>query len=194
VTVWGLRLSAYLTWRNWGKGEDWRYRRMRERSPRGFPARSLVTVFWTQAVAAWGVGLPLLAAVGPEQPRDLGWLDWLGALLWAIGVSFEAIGDLQLARFKAAPRRGGGVLDTGLWRYTRHPNYFGDALLWWGLGLIGLAAGAWWSVLGPAGMTVFLVRVTGVTVTEEHMRRTREDAYVDYVRRTSSFIPLPPRR
>jgi steroid 5-alpha reductase family enzyme len=193
VTVWGLRLSAYLTWRSWGRGEDWRYGQMRERARGSFAVQSLVTVFWLQGLAAWGVGLPLAAAVRTGQPESLGWLDAVGVIVWLIGFLFEAVGDLQLARFRADPNMRGLVLDSGLWRYTRHPNYFGDAVQWWGLGLIGVAAGAWWSLLGPLGMTVVLLRVTGVFETEKHLRKSRGAAYDNYVRRTSAFVPWPPR-
>lgn len=189
MTVWGLRLSAYLTARSWGKGEDWRYQEMRRRSRSSFAAQSLVTVFWLQGLAAWGVGIPLAAAVRADQPESLGWLDGVGAIVWAIGFLFEAVGDLQLARFRADPANRGRVLDRGLWRYTRHPNYFGDAVQWWGLGLIGVAAGAWWSVLGPLGMTLVLLSVTGVIATERHLRESRGPSYEEYVRRTSAFFP-----
>jgi steroid 5-alpha reductase family enzyme len=189
VTVWGLRLSAYLTWRSWSKGEDWRYGQMRERAGGSFAIQSLFTVFWLQGLVAWGVALPLAAAVRAGQPESLGWLDAVGVLVWMTGFLFEAVGDLQLARFRANPANRGAVLDTGLWRYTRHPNYFGDAVQWWGLGLIGVAAGAWWSLLGPLGMTIVLLRVTGVFATEKHLRETRGTAYGEYVRRTSAFVP-----
>ena len=194
ATVWGLRLSAYLTWRGWSRGEDWRYAKMRERSPGSFAARSLVTVFWAQAVAAWGVGVPLAAAVRPGQSEALGLLDMVGVAVWAVGFVFECAGDVQLARFRSDPANRGRVLDSGLWRYTRHPNYFGDAVQWWGLGVIGVAAGAWWSLLGPLGMTFVLLRVTGVLATERHLRESRGAAYEEYVRRTSAFIPWLPRR
>jgi steroid 5-alpha reductase family enzyme len=193
VTIWGVRLSVYLTWRNWGEGEDWRYGMMRERYPKRFALTSLVTIFWGQGLAAVGVGTPLLAAVRDGQPESLGWLDGVGVAVWIVGFVFEAVGDRQLAKFKSDPLNRGRVLDGGLWRYTRHPNYFGDATQWWGLGLIGSAAGAWWSILGPAGMTFVLLRVTGVILTERHLRSSRGGAYEDYVRRTSPFIPWPPR-
>lgn len=191
VTVWGLRLSTYLTWRNWGRGEDWRYSQMRARSRGSFEVKSLFTVFWLQGVAAWGVGLPVATAVRTGQPDSLGWLDGVGAVVWAVGFGFEAIGDFQLAQFRPDPSNRGRVLDHGLWRYTRHPNYFGDATQWWGLGLIGLAAGAWWSLLGPARMTFVLLRMTGVFETERHLRESRGAAYEDYIRRTSVFLPRP---
>lgn len=193
VTIWGLRLSAYLMRRNWTGGEEWRYRRLREQSPSRFSWTSLVTIFWFQALAAIGVTLPLLAVVDPAQPDSLMALDAFGVTLWLIGFLFEAVGDWQLARFRADPSKKGKVFNRGLWRYTRHPNYFGDAVQWWGLGLIGLAAGPWWALLGPAGMTVVLLWVTGQYPTEKHLLSSRGKAYEDYIRTTSGFLPWPPR-
>lgn len=192
VTVWGARLSAYLSWRDRGHGEDWRHRRLRAQWGASTWWRSLLEVFWFQALAAVAVGTPLLAALRTDHQRGLRWLDVVGVAVWAVGVGFETVGDHQLARFRRSGVEG-TVLRDGLWRYTRHPNYFGDAVMWWGLGLVGLAAGPWWSLLGPAAMTVVLLRVTGVTVMEPHLRATRGDAYADYVARTSPFVPLPPR-
>lgn len=194
VSIWGVRLSVYLFRRNWAGGEEWRYRRLREKSPSRFPVTSLFTIFWFQGLAAIAVTLPLLAAVDPDQPQSLLLLDGIGAVLWFTGFLFEAIGDWQLARFRADPSNEGGVLNRGLWRYTRHPNYFGDAVQWWGLGLIGLAAGLWWSSLGPTGMIIVLLWVTGRVPTERHLRVSRGVAYEDYIRRTSGFLPWPPRR
>lgn len=194
VTIWGLRLSVYLFRRSWIGGEEWRYRRLRERNPSGFPVTSLFTVFWFQAFPAVGVTLPLLATVDPSQLKSLSPLDGIGAALWLAGFLFEAVGDWQLARFRAGPGNEGRVLDRGLWRFTRHPNYFGDAVQWWGLGLIGLAAGPWWALLGPAGMTIVLLWVTGTVPTEKHLRESRGSGYEDYIRRTSPFLPWPPRR
>jgi steroid 5-alpha reductase family enzyme len=195
VTVWGVRLSAHLTWRSRGRGENWRYRRLRERHGRSFAARSLVTVFWAQGAAAVVVGLPLLAAVRVGQPAALGWLDLLGAAVWAVGFGTEAAADAQLARFHAAEteRTARRVLDRGLWRYSRHPNYFGDAVQWWGVGLVGLAAGASWALVGPLVMTAVLVRGTGVAAIEPHLLESRGEAYRRYVATTSALVPGPPR-
>lgn len=193
VTIWGLRLSAYLMPRNWRSGEEWRYRRLRERSPSRFPVTSLFTLFWFQAFAVIAVTLPLLATVAPKQPGSLSPLDGVGVALWLTGFLFESVGDWQLARFRRDSSNGSRVLDRGLWRYTRHPNYFGDAVQWWGSGLIGLAAGRWWSLLGPAGMTAVLIWVSGQIPTEAHLRESRGSAYDDYIRRTSAFAPWRPR-
>lgn len=191
VAVWGLRLAMHLLVRNWGNGEDYRYQAMRRRWGPRFPVISLVTVFALQGVIMWTVSLPVQAAQVASD--ELGWTDVLGACVWAFGLFFEATGDQQLRRFSSDPGNKGKVMDRGLWRYTRHPNYFGDATLWWGLGIIAAGTGAWWSLVGPLAMTVFLLRVSGVPLLERRLKRTRP-GYAEYAARTSAFVPLPPRR
>ena len=193
VTVWGLRLSVYITWRNWGEGEDKRYQAMRRRRPGTFGARSLVTVFWLQALLAWLISAPLLAAATIPTPGGLGWLDWVGAVVWLVGFVFEAGGDWQLSRFLADPSNRGKVMDRGLWRYTRHPNYFGDATLWWGYFVVAAATGAWWAVIGSLLMSVLIVKVSGVALTDRSMETSSREGYAEYVRRTNAFFPGPPR-
>lgn len=192
VTIWGLRLALHIFRRNHGRGEDPRYRAMRRRWGRRFPLVSLGTVFWLQGVVMWVVAMPLRQA--QSSSAGWSWLDGLGLALFATGFAFEAVGDHQLARFRADPRNAGRVLDRGLWRYTRHPNYFGDALLWWGLGCFALATpGGAWTLVGPALMTLLIVRVSGVALLERGLRESRPE-YAAYVRRTSAFIPWRPRR
>ena len=194
VTVWGLRLTVYLARRNLGKGEDHRYAAMRRRHGERWPLRSLFVVFWLQGALMWVVSLPVQVAMTDPTPAGLGILDWVGAAVWAVGLGFEAVGDAQLARFKADPANRGTVMDRGLWRYTRHPNYFGDFCVWWGIWLVALATGsAWWTVVGPVVMSVLLIRVSGVALLERSLSRRRE-GYADYVARTSAFFPRPPRR
>ena len=193
TVAWGLRLAVHLLLRNWGAGEDYRYRAMRRRWGSRFPVVSLVTVFVLQGTLMWIVSLPVQAAQSATAPDALTWVDGLGVVLWLVGFTFEVVGDLQLRLFKADPRNGGEVMDRGLWRYTRHPNYFGDATLWWGLGVIALSARGWWALIGPLVMTILLLRVSGVPLLERRMQRTRP-GYEDYVRRTSPFVPLPPKR
>ena len=188
VTVWGLRLSGYLAWRNLGKGEDFRYRAMRRRHGARFGLISLLTVFGLQGVLMWVVSLPVQAAVGDR----LSAVDLLGVGLWLVGLTFETVGDLQLASFKANPANEGKVLDTGLWRYTRHPNYFGDFCVWWGLYVVALAGGAWWTVVGPLVMTALLMRYSGAGLLEKTIGR-RRPGYDDYVRTTNAFFPGPPK-
>jgi len=192
VSVWGLRLGGYLFWRNWGHGEDARYARMRRHYGERFRWISLATVFGLQAVLQWIVSLPLLFAQLMPGSRPLGVLDAVGVALFATGLFFEAVGDVQLARFKADPQSAGRVMDRGLWRYTRHPNYFGDCLVWWGLFAIAVATPAGvWTIVGPLGMTFLLLRVSGVALLERSLVRTRPE-YRDYIERTSAFFPRPP--
>ena len=194
TTLWGLRLAAYLAWRNAGKGEDYRYRAMRRRHGARFGLVSLYLVVGLQGLLMWIVSLPVQAAQVPDSPSGLVALDYLGIALWCAGMFFETVGDLQLARFKSDPANEGRVMDRGLWRFTRHPNYFGDFCVWWGLYAVALATGdAWWSVAGPLVMSVLLLRVSGVTLLERHMTRSRP-GYDEYARRTSAFFPRPPRR
>ena len=196
MTIWGLRLSGYIAWRNIGHGEDPRYQAMREKAGNKFPLTSLVRVFLLQGVVMWIVSLPVQAGQVPESPAAPTWLDWLGIALWAAGVIFESVGDVQLARFKANPENRGRVLDHGLWRYTRHPNYFGDFLMWWGIYLIALAASpakTWWTAIGPALMSFFLMRVSGVTLLEKSLKQSKGPAYARYIERTNAFFPGPPK-
>jgi steroid 5-alpha reductase family enzyme len=188
--LWGARLGGYITWRNWGEGEDHRYRAIRARNEPGFRWKSLYLVFGLQGVLAWIVSAPLLVAIA--SPAPFGWLDAAGASLFVIGFLFEAVGDLQLARFRADPANRGKVLDRGLWRYTRHPNYFGEFCIWWGFFLIALAAGGTWTIVSPALMTLLLLRVSGVALLEKDIGE-RRPAYRDYVARTSAFFPWLPR-
>ncbi len=188
VALWSLRLAGYLLWRNWGQGEDRRYQRMRARNDPGFWWKSVYIVFGLQGLLAWVVAVPIAAAMHTET--GLGFLAGLGVALWAFGLFFETVGDLQLAAFKRDPDNQGKVMDQGLWRYTRHPNYFGDCCVWWGLFLIAADAGAWWSVVGPLVMTVLLLKVSGVALLERSLGRRPE--YAAYVARTSAFLPMPP--
>jgi steroid 5-alpha reductase family enzyme len=189
VAVWAARLCVYITWRNWGEPEDHRYRAIR-RNNEPFAWKSLYVVFGLQAVLAWVISLSLHAAIAGTVP--LGALDYVGVLLWLIGFSFESVADVQLARFKASSANAGRVLDRGLWRYTRHPNYFGEFCIWWGFYCFAVAAGGWWALVSPLLMSVLLLRVSGVTLLEQTIRE-RRPAYADYVRRTSAFFPWPPR-
>jgi steroid 5-alpha reductase family enzyme len=191
VGIWSLRLFGYISWRNWGEDEDRRYQQIRANNEPNFELKSLFIVFLLQGVIAWIVSLPLLVAIGAGSAPNA--LDYLGIALWAVGMLFEAGGDYQLARFKSDPDNQGKVMDRGLWRYTRHPNYFGNACIWWGFGLIALATGAWWALLSPVLMTFLLLRVSGVSLLEKDIGE-RRPAYADYIARTSAFFPLPPKK
>ena len=191
TAVWGLRLATYLGWRSRGKGEDPRYEAMLSRSTGPRAAYALTHVFLLQAVIAWFVSLPVQAAM--YERSDPNALAWVGGAVWAVGVFFEAVGDAQLAAFKRDPANKGAVMDRGLWRYTRHPNYFGDACVWTGLWLV--AAQQWQglaTVLSPAAMVWFVAFKTGKPLLEKQMARTKP-GYAGYMERTSGFFPLPPR-
>jgi steroid 5-alpha reductase family enzyme len=154
---------------------------------------SLVTVFLLQGVLMWTVSLPVQMGQVPDSPDSLGIVELIGVLVYAVGLYFEAVGDYQLARFKADPANRGGVMDSGLWRYTRHPNYFGDFCVWWGLFIVAAATGVGvWSIIGPIVMTVFLMRVSGVTMLERTITK-RRPGYEEYIARTNTFFPGPPR-
>ena len=191
VTVWAIRLSTYIAWRHRGQPEDHRYQAIRARNQPNFPLKSLYLVFGLQAVLAWIISLPLLGAVVGDGA--LGATDIAGAALWVVGFYFEAVGDWQLARFKADHANRGRVMDRGLWGLTRHPNYFGEFCMWWGLYVMAVAAGAWWSILGPMLMSFLLLRVSGVTLLEKDIG-DRRPQYADYVKRTHAFFPGWPRR
>lgn len=194
ASAWGLRLTLHLANRNLGKGEDFRYQAMRKAHSRNFALWSLVSVYGLQGALMFLVSLPLQAVQAGDARQELGLIDALGILLFAGGLVFEAIGDWQLAQFKANPANKGLVMDRGLWRYSRHPNYFGDAMLWWGL--FCFAAGRpeyLWTVVSPLAMSFLLTRVSGVPLLEKSMAR-RKPGYAEYMQRTSGFFPLPPKR
>ncbi|MEE1782439.1 DUF1295 domain-containing protein [Streptomyces sp. SP17BM10] len=194
VVVWGVRLSAHLWWRARGLPEDRRYAQMLARVPEG-PARvryALRKVYLLQAALVWFVSLPVQAA--QYVPSPPGALAWAGVALWAVGLGFEAVGDRQLARFKADPAGRGQIMDRGLWRYTRHPNYFGDACVWWGVFLLVADTPVGWAfVLSPVLMTWLLAYGSGKPMLERQMA-ARRPGWAEYAARTSGFFPLPPRR
>ena len=190
VTVWGLRLAGYLAKRNLGKGEDFRYRAMRRKHGERFAIVSLYTVFGLQGALMFVVSLPVTLGQR-ETDSGAGFIALLGFVVWVIGLYFEAVGDAQLARFKRDPRNEGRVMDQGLWAFTRHPNYFGDCVVWWGLAIVGSTQGAGvWAFLGALVMTVLLVRVSGVAMLDKLLAK-RKPGYAEYMARTSGFIPLP---
>ncbi|MEJ2361910.1 MAG: DUF1295 domain-containing protein [Gammaproteobacteria bacterium] len=189
LMIWALRLAAYLTWRNLGEPEDRRYREIREKYQPHFAFKSLFIIFLFQAGLAWIISLPLWPALTVSHPLS-GW-DLAGIVLWSVGMLFETVGDWQLARFKRLPANQGKVMDRGLWRYTRHPNYFGECLIWWGFYLFGLSAGAWWSIVSPLLMTWLLLKFSGVVMLEQTISQ-RRPAYADYIARTNAFLPWRP--
>lgn len=193
VAIWGLRLSIYLAWRNIGKAEDFRYQKFRKDFGEDrYWWYSFFSVFLLQGFLMWLISAPLLGA--QFYPGDsLGILDFIGIAIWTIGFIFEAGGDMQLARFKANPANKGKVLNTGFWHYTRHPNYFGDAAVWFGYALICISAGSYIPVLGSVLMTALIIKVSGVALLEKTLN-TSKPGYQEYVRKTSAFIPWFPKK
>jgi steroid 5-alpha reductase family enzyme len=190
VTLWGLRLALHIGRRNWGRPEDFRYARWRAEAGPAWWWRSYIKVFLLQGALLWLVSLPLIAVNAAGGPA-LGWLDATAVLLWLIGFTFEAGGDWQLTRFKSDPANHGRLLTSGLWRYTRHPNYFGDAVQWWAFFLFAAATGAWWTIVSPLVMTTLLRRVSGVTLLERTLHQSKP-GYAAYMARTNAFFPGRP--
>jgi steroid 5-alpha reductase family enzyme len=190
VAIWALRLSIYITARNWGESEDYRYQSIRANNEPGFAFKSLYIVFGLQGVLAWLVVLPLLPAI--TSASAFNWIDGVAAALWVVGFVFEAGGDYQLSRFKARADNKGKVLNTGLWRYTRHPNYFGDFCIWWSFYLFAVASGGWWSIASPLLMSLLLLKVSGVAMLEKTISDRRPE-YAQYIHSTNAFFPGPPR-
>lgn len=194
VFLWGLRLSFYLAWRNYGKGEDFRYKEFRKKyGAKRYWWISFFQTFLLQGILMWLISAPLLGAIYSNEAKEINWLEIIGIGIWLIGFTFEAGGDWQLSRFKADPNNSGKVLDKGFWRVTRHPNYFGDAAVWWGFGLFSLAAGSYLPALGSLLMTLLIIKVSGVALLEKSLVHNKP-AYAEYVRRTSAFIPWFPKK
>jgi steroid 5-alpha reductase family enzyme len=194
VSIWGLRLSVFLAWRNYGKGEDFRYREFRKKyGENRYWWISFFQTFLLQGMLMWLISAPLLGAQYEGADRNLGILDYAGVILWTIGFIFEAGGDYQLAVFKANPANKGKVLDTGFWKYTRHPNYFGDTAVWWGYGFISLSAGSYLPILGSLLMTALIIKVSGVALLEKSLK-DQKPQYKEYIEKTSAFIPWFPNK
>jgi steroid 5-alpha reductase family enzyme len=194
VAIWSIRLAVHIFQRNRGRGEDKRYRKWREEGGPSYWWKSWFNTFMVQAALMWLISTPLMAAQRPPLPDRITLLDILGALVWLVGFAFEAVSDWQLARFKADPANKGQVMRRGLWAYTRHPNYFGEAMLWWGYFIIALGTpGGFWTLYSPILMTFLLLRVSGVTLLEKGLA-AEKPGYADYVQSTSAFIPWFPRR
>jgi len=191
VTVWGLRLAVHLFFRKRGKGEDSRYRKWREQWGETFVIRSFFQVFLLQGFVILIVSSPVVTGIA-RPGGSLGYLDVLGALLWFLGIFFEAVGDWQLMAFRRNPANKGRVMTTGLWRYSRHPNYFGEAVLWWGVYLVSLGSPhAWWTILSPLTIDFLLLKVSGVPMLEKRYAGNAE--FEKYREHTSPFFPWFPR-
>ena len=191
VLIWGLRLAIYIFLRNRGKSEDFRYAQWRKDWGRNWILRSWLQVFLLQGFFMLTIAYPLFI-FDPHYAPPLNFIDLAGLLLWLIGFYFEAVGDAQMSKFKSDPAHKGKIMRYGLWRYTRHPNYFGESAMWWGLSLIALSnPQGWIAIFSPIIITFLLVRVSGVPMLEKKYADNPE--YQDYIRKTSPFIPLPPK-
>ena len=192
VIIWGLRLSLYLAWRNHGKGEDFRYQEFRKKyGPTRYWWISYFQVFLLQGILMWLISAPLLGAQFLPQSGNPGILDYLAVVTWLIGFIFEAGGDLQLARFKSDIQNRGKLLTTGFWRYTRHPNYFGDSAVWWSYGIFSIAGASYLPVIGSVLMTALIIKVSGVALLEKTLKG-KKPGFEEYVRHTNAFLPWFP--
>lgn len=194
VFIWGVRLSGYLAWRNIGKGEDFRYQEFRRKyGAKNYRFISFFQTFLLQGVLMWIISITLLGINIHANAHGPAFLDYIGIIVWLTGLFFEAVGDYQLAKFKSNINNKGKVLNTGLWRYTRHPNYFGDSAVWWGYGLLCLSAGSYLPVIGSLLMTLLIIKVSGVALLEKTLKN-RKPEYDEYIRKTSPFIPWFPKK
>ena len=192
VTMWGLRLALHIGIRNWGRGEDFRYAKWREENGPRWWWFSFFQVFLLQGILMWIISAPLIAAQTSGFPVIITPLDMVGVVVWIVGFLFEMLGDLQLMSFKQNPKNKGKLLTKGLWKFTRHPNYFGEAVLWWGYYIIALASGSWWTIFSPILMTYLLMNVSGVAMLERTMKL--KPGYEEYIRKTNAFFPWLPKR
>jgi steroid 5-alpha reductase family enzyme len=190
LIFWALRLTIYITHRNWGEPEDYRYQNIRARNQPNFKWKSLYLVFIFQSILAWTISISLVPIFSTQS--SFGWLDITGLAIVLFGITFETIGDWQLASFKKNPANIGQVMNAGLWRYTRHPNYFGEFCVWWGFYLISCSTGGWWTIFSPLLMSILLIRISGVALLEKDITE-RRPAYREYINRTSAFFPWFPK-
>lgn len=191
LSLWAIRLSVHIARRNWGQEEDKRYQTIRENNQPNFEFKSLYIVFLLQALLALIVALPLMSIFNSDT--QLNSLDYIAFSLWLFGMFFESVGDLQLARFKSDKTNQNKVMDKGLWRFSRHPNYFGEFCIWWAFFLFAIASGYWWSIVSPLLMTILLLKVSGVSLLESTITERRPE-YVNYRRTTNAFFPWFPKK
>ena len=191
VVIWGLRLAIYIFVRHHGKPEDYRYKEMRDSWGKNVLLMGLLKVFLPQAIVMYIIAFPILMV--NSSPHDgIQITDIIGGIIWLIGFYFEAISDMQMFNYKKNPANKGKVMKYGLWKFTRHPNYFGEATMWWGIFLIAIPSGYWYlSLLSPIVITLLIIKVTGVELLEKKYKDNAE--YQEYIRKTSSFIPMPPK-
>jgi len=189
IFVWAARLAIYLTWRNWGEDEDKRYQDIREKYSPNFAFKSLFIIFVFQAVLAAIIVIPVIAVfTGKTLKPDVGVLQYIGGAIFLLGFVYESVADMQLSSFKANPDNKNKVMNAGLWKHTRHPNYFGESLVWWGIYLFTLEYTPWWVVISPLLITWLLLKFSGVVMLEETITKRRPD-YQAYIDKTNAFIP-----
>lgn len=194
VCIWGFRLAIYLAIRNIGKGEDFRYQEFRQNyGPKRYWWFSYFQTFLLQGILIMIISLPLLGINYNNSNGNLEILDYLGIIIWIIGFTFETVGDFQLSNFKRDPKNKGKILHTGLWKYTRHPNYFGDSAVWWAYGIFSIAAGSYWQAIGAVIMTLLILKISGVSLLEKTLKETKPQ-FKEYIQKTSSFIPWFPKK
>ena len=194
VCIWGFRLAIYLAIRNIGKGEDFRYQEFRQNyGPKRYWWFSYFQTFLLQGILIMIISLPLLGINYNNSNGNLEILDYLGIIIWIIGFTFETVGDFQLSNFKRDPKNKGKILHTGLWKYTRHPNYFGDSAVWWAYGIFSIAAGSYWQAIGAVIMTLLILKISGVSLLEKTLKETKPQ-YKEYIQKTSSFMPWFPKK
>lgn len=194
VGIWALRITIHLVRRNWGHGEDVRYSKLRTwtNDDRAFVWLSLRIVFLLQGVVIYFVSLPVQLGQMVTAPPELGWPAYVGAFIWFVGMFFETVADLQLTRFRADPANKGTVLNTGLWRYSRHPNYFGELCVWWGIFLVACDNPiSLITIVGPILYTYLIINVTGQATLDKKLARERP-GYMEYMESTSGIVPMPP--
>lgn len=190
ITIWGLRYTWYIGRRNIGHGEDYRYQQIRENRGDKFKYSSLYIIFFFQGIILWFLSLSYQCSIPSDKPINI--IDYIGIAIWVTGFLIESIADEQLYKFKKDPNNSNKVLDQGLWRYSRHPNYFGEATLWFGIYYLSLAAGNWWTIFSPLLLTYLLLKFSGVSLLEKAQVK-RKPKYQDYIDRTSPFIPWFPK-
>jgi len=191
VSIWGIRLAWHIHRRNKGKAEDYRYAKWREEWGKWFYLRSYLQVYLLQGALLFLIVLPILF-INTSAGQDLGVLDFVGLAVWILGFVFESVGDAQLARFIKDPANKGKLMQSGLWRYTRHPNYFGEVTMWWGIGIIALSVpNGIYGIIGPLTITFLILKVSGIPMLEKKMAENTE--FAEYKKSTSIFFPLPPK-
>lgn len=193
LIIWGIRLFLYLFMRSWGQKEDFRYQKFREDfGKKNYWWISFFQVFMLQGFLVWIISIPLVVISQKTTTNQLNYIDYAAIFIWIVGFIFETVGDYQLKKFKSNPSNKGKLLTTGLWKYTRHPNYFGDSLIWWSFGLFAVATGSYYPLIGSIIMTLLLLKVSGVSLLEKTLKKSKP-GYEKYMKSTSAFFPLPPK-